>query len=226
MQTRGGGGGDTTTGNNIEHRTYIEKCDSSEEDDSNLFKYKCEFLVGKFGPNDFKIKLRQNNLIVEATREIHNKKSPHQFDLDNFYYDNDQTYLNTNDDDNYFDMRETESFGREVSVPNFVDLNSLSCYLETYEDFQNVLVVEGFVNKARYYLDADLVRNARIKTSRQHRQDLDIAEAESSSIHRQYQNHNQNNHQRHQHKRHQQNQQKTTQNSSNFRNRREVDLYN
>jgi hypothetical protein len=143
----------------IEHRSYIEK--SSETDE---FKYKCEFLVGKFAPTDFKIKLKGGILQIEAIHET--QLNPHKYALENFYYDNDETYLN---ESGSYLRKETDRFVRELRVPHFVDLDSLTCYLETYEDFQNVLVVEGHVDKRsdfdRTFIATDVNNNTKISTT-------------------------------------------------------------
>lgn len=156
----------------IQHRSYIEK----SSDGSSDFKYKCEFLVGHFAPNDFKIKLRGSQLTVEATHQTGPEKTPQQLDLENFYYDNDATYALGSLG------KKSEKFVREIEVPKFVDTDSLICYLETYEDFQNVLVVEGAVD--RRYVDADptllapVAKNPQVASSRNAKNDLRI---ESSS---------------------------------------------
>lgn len=120
----------------IENRSFIEKHGENE------YKYKCEILVGKFLATDFKIKLRDRQLIIEALQETPVTKTSKQFDLENFYYDKDENctlgYLG----------KHVERFVRDLDVPNFVDLDSLSCYLETYQDFQNVLIIEGIVERS------------------------------------------------------------------------------
>lgn len=174
----------------IEHRSYIEKCADNE------FKYKCEFLVGKFAPTDFKIKLKGSQLVVEAIHETPvEKKTPQQLNQENFYYDNDDTYTLAAEDTTSYLGKQTEKFVRELDMPAFVDLDSLSCYLETYEDFQNVLVVEGLVQR-QYQVagDADtyvgstanipasvtttVAKNPQVLSSRNAKKDLRI---ESSS---------------------------------------------
>jgi hypothetical protein len=145
---------------NLEHKCYIEKTDLG-------YVYKCEFLVGKFQPTEFKIKLKENNLEVEASREMVRAGDFPQTSLSSIdnntssvYYDNNRYSNNTAVADgadganrfNFLNFKEIESFKREITVPNFVDLDSLSCYLETYENFQNVLVVEGLIQK-KFQLD-------------------------------------------------------------------------
>lgn len=120
----------------IEHRSFIEKHGGKE------YKYKCEFLVGKFESTDFKIKLCDRRLIIEALHETPVTKTSKQFDLENFYYENDE-----NDTLRYLG-KHIERFVRDLDMPNFVDLDSLSCYLETYQDFQNVLIIEGIVERS------------------------------------------------------------------------------
>lgn len=135
---------------NSEHKSYIEKTDFG-------YLYKCEFLVGKFRPTEFRIKLRENNLTVEASREhIRASDLPEtsmsSIDANNVYYDNNNVLNNNNNNRyNYLNFKEIESFKREINVPMFVDLDSLNCYLETYENFQNVLVVEGLIDKRFQY---------------------------------------------------------------------------
>ena len=87
-------------------------------------KFKIEFYVGDFQPSDFKLKLKDNNLILEG-----NKKSAGSGGV------------------NSSKLKESEHFRRDIRLPDFVLIDTVSCYLETYESSPNLLIIEALINK-------------------------------------------------------------------------------
>ena len=86
-------------------------------DQTGLLKYKCEFLVGDhLSADNFRLKLLGDKLSVEIDKRI---------ETENF--------------------REVENFRREIAIPSYVETKTLNCFLETYEDEQNLLIIEAFL---------------------------------------------------------------------------------
>ncbi len=109
--------------NSLDHTVSIEP----DHTDANRLKYKLKIAVGAFTPTDFKLKLRNNSLLIKATRV---SLKPDQ--LANNIVSN---------------LKEYEEFKREVNLPECVRTDTLVCYLEVYEDNQNYLFVEGLVKE-------------------------------------------------------------------------------
>lgn len=105
--------------NKLDHSILIEKV-------GNQFKYILKISVGPFVPTNFKLKLKNKSLLIKASREL--VKSQHK--QENEYISN---------------LREFEEFKREINLPDFVQTNTLTCYLEVYEDSNNYLFVEGLI---------------------------------------------------------------------------------
>jgi HSP20 family molecular chaperone IbpA len=97
---------------------------SSSRNANSDLKFKIEFYVGDFQPSDFKLKLKDNNLILEG-----NKKS-----LPNGVASSSK-------------LKESEHFRRDIRLPDFVLIDTVSCYLETYENTPNLLIIEALINK-------------------------------------------------------------------------------
>lgn len=108
--------------NKLDHSILIEKI-------GNQFKYILKISVGPFVPTNFKLKLKNKSLLIKATREL--VKSQHK--QENEYVSN---------------LREFEEFKREINLPDFVLTNTLTCYLEVYEDSNNYLFVEGLIDES------------------------------------------------------------------------------
>ncbi|CAF0887490.1 unnamed protein product [Brachionus calyciflorus] len=86
-------------------------------DQTGLLKYKCEFLVGDhLNANNFRLKLLNEKLSIEIEKLV--------------------------ESENY---REFENFRREISIPSYVDAKTLNCFLETYENNQNLLIIEALL---------------------------------------------------------------------------------
>lgn len=86
-------------------------------DQTGLLKYKCEFLVSdRLKAENFKLKLINEKLNIEIDKRV---------ETENF--------------------REVENFRREINVPPFVDTQTLSCFLETYENDKNLLIIEAYL---------------------------------------------------------------------------------
>jgi HSP20 family molecular chaperone IbpA len=118
---------------NLKHRTFIEKLIDDKE--RIYYKFKCEFLVDNFRPNEIRLKLDGSKLVVDATKQIKSFKSESSLnDLANF---SNNTPL----------IRETENFKREIALPSFLNLKTLTSYLETYQKDENVLVIEAYVDE-------------------------------------------------------------------------------
>jgi HSP20 family molecular chaperone IbpA len=97
---------------------------SSSRNANSDLKFKIEFYVGDFQPSDFKLKLKDNNLILEG-----NKKSL------------------PNNAGGSSKLKESEHFRRDIRLPDFVLIDTVSCYLETYESSANLLIIEALINK-------------------------------------------------------------------------------
>lgn len=82
-----------------------------------LLRYKCEFLVSdRLKADNFKLKLINDKLNIEIDKRVETES-----------------------------FREVENFRREINVPSFVDTQTLSCFLETYENEQNLLIIEALL---------------------------------------------------------------------------------
>ena len=112
---------------------------SSSSSSSSLFKFKVEFFVGDFEPSDFKLTSRGHLLLLEASRHA-------------------ATTVATNSNNN--SNNSVEHFRREVKLPEFVLVDTLSCYLEVRGDTneKNVLVIEALIKK-----DFDLNKSLAVK---------------------------------------------------------------
>ncbi len=108
--------------NSLDHSVLIEK-------NGDQFKYILKISVGPFVPTNFKLKLKNKSLLIKATREL--IKSTHK--IENDYVSN---------------LREFEEFKREINLPDFVLTDTLTCYLEVYEDKKNYLFVEGLIDES------------------------------------------------------------------------------
>lgn len=111
----------------LQHKTYIERTDHGDQ------KFKCEFQVGDFKSNDFRLKLFENKLTVQAFKQ-------------NCYTNN---------------LIDHQDFKREISLPDFVDKETVSCYLESYENIRNVLIVEAFIHPGTL-IDENFIQKEKI----------------------------------------------------------------
>ncbi|RNA40427.1 heat shock beta-11-like [Brachionus plicatilis] len=86
-------------------------------DQTGLLKYKWEFVVSdRLKADNFRLKLINDKLNIEIDKRV---------ETENF--------------------REVENFRREITVPAFVDTQTLTCFLETYENDKNLLIVEAYL---------------------------------------------------------------------------------
>jgi HSP20 family molecular chaperone IbpA len=120
---------------NTSYRTFIEKL--IDEHNVVEFKFKTEFLADDFRPSEIKLKLNGSKLIVEAVKELKTFKSAGSLNAPP-----------SNDASFFTNFKESEKFKREIDLPGFLDLTTLSCYLETYERAESTLVVEAFIEKS------------------------------------------------------------------------------
>jgi HSP20 family molecular chaperone IbpA len=120
---------------NTSYRTFIEKL--INEHNVVEFKFKTEFLADDFRPSEIKLKLNGATLIVEAVKELKTFKSVGSLNIP------------TGNDASFFsNFKESEKFKREIELPSFLDLATLSCYLETYQRVESTLVIETFIEKS------------------------------------------------------------------------------
>ena len=129
----------------LRHKIFIEKIDDDE------YKYKVEIEIGEFRPNDIKIKLKGKKLTINASRKTE---------------ENDiETEVNETIKPNATNLKEFEQFKREVELPDFLILETVNCFLETYEDSQSMLVIEALIDpnsdilKNESYLDQLKIRD-------------------------------------------------------------------
>lgn len=87
-------------------------------------KYKCEFPVANFKADQFKLKLNGTKLTIEAVNQTY---SPN--------------------------LKENEYFKREINVPEFVDKETLSCFLESYDNLRNILIIEASIKENSSLID-------------------------------------------------------------------------
>lgn len=109
--------------NSLDHTVIIEPDNTA----SNRLKYKLKIAVGAFTPTDFKLKLRNNSLLIKATRVTLKPENTTNNIISN--------------------VKEYEEFKREINLPECVETETLVCYLEVYEDNQNFLFIEGQINE-------------------------------------------------------------------------------
>ena len=108
-----------------QHRAYLEKISDNE------YVFKIELLLGAYKPSDIRIKLLGNDLVVQAQRKFSIQEHKARKNL-------------------VSNSTESEFFEREVKLPDFIVLETLSCYLESYKDDDNVLIVEAALDKKFY----------------------------------------------------------------------------
>lgn len=108
-----------------QHRAYLEKISDNE------YVFKIELLLGAYKPSDIRIKLLGNDLVVQAQRKFSIQEHKARKNL-------------------VSNLTESEFFEREVKLPDFIVLETLSCYLESYKDDDNVLIVEAALDKKFY----------------------------------------------------------------------------
>jgi HSP20 family molecular chaperone IbpA len=105
----------------FQHRTYLEKSPSNK----NECKFKIEFLVDDFEPKDIRLRLNGNVLSVEAARDE--------------LLSNENKSIKSN-------LKQTKKFKRDIELPEIINQETLTCYLETYENHENVLTIEAILN--------------------------------------------------------------------------------
>lgn len=109
--------------NSLDHQVLIEETDDDQ------FKYKLKISVGAFVPTDFKLKLKGKSLLIKALRERFKQQNE------------------TENKNIVSNLKEFEEFKREVALPEFVLADTVVCYLEVYENNENLLFIEGLVNE-------------------------------------------------------------------------------
>lgn len=109
--------------NSLDHQVLIEETDDDQ------FKYKLKISVGAFVPTDFKLKLKGKSLLIRAFREHFKRQNE------------------TENKNVLSNLKEFEEFKREITLPEFVLADTVVCYLEVYENNENLLFIEGFFFK-------------------------------------------------------------------------------